>query len=245
MDATGLLAPILVLTTVVERIMETLWSSYERIKVLAWETLIRNGHNQAEKDKLARDPDYVRKLLLDDPAYKERKRLLTLVVGSAMGIVLSVVTGVNFFAMTFAALQIPQPVVVLGRTNLVSLFDTLITGVIIGAGSQPAHALINWVYWAQSVQKELSELRSGEKTLGESQLLNEVMTSMGIPQDTIVQVMRLMDQHGVRTLDDLLGALRSAGSETTQAQIAAVENLKALKNYLAMTGRGNLTRLLP
>lgn len=245
MDATGLLAPILVLTTVVERVMEVVWTAWERLKVLGWETLIKQGTNQAEKDKLARDPDYVRKLLLGDPAYKERKRILTLVVGSLLGVALSILSGVRFFEMTFAVLQLAQPIALVGGTDLVLLFDILLTGLIIGAGSQPAHALINWVYFAQGVQREIIELRRGERALSESQLLYQVLTTMGMPASTIADVMKLMEQHGVRTLDDLLNVLRAPESEAAPTAIAAAENLKTVKDYLAVTGRGDLARMLP
>jgi hypothetical protein len=245
MDATGVLAPMLVLATVVERVLEVLWTWWEGVAVKAKETLIERGDDQAEKDKLARDPDYVRKLLLDNPTYKESKRLLTLVAGSLLGMFLAVVTGVRFFQMTFAALQMPQPSVYAGTHDIIPLFDVLITGLILGAGSQPAHAIINWVQFAQSVQKELQGLRQGDLTLQDSQILNQILANLGLPQDTIASVMKLMLQHGVRSLADLLNALKSDGSRATAADITAVENLEAAKAYLDMTGRADLVRLLP
>lgn len=245
MDATGLLAPILVLATVVERVMEAVWGAWEHLKILAVETLIKNGHNQAEKDKLARDPDYVRKLVLDNTSYKERKRVLTLVAGSIAGVILSVVTGVRFFAMTFAVLQIPQPLISVRTIDLVPVFDILITGLIVGAGSQPVHALINWVSFAQSAQKELIELRKGERTLSDAHILNDVLVTLGVPQDAITDVLKLMDQNGVRTLDELMQALRSTGGGITAKDMESIESVRAVKNYLVMIGRGDLTRLLP
>lgn len=245
MNTTGLLAPILVLTTVVERIMEAVWGVWERFKVLAAETLLKNGNNQAEKEKLARDPDYVRKLLLDNESYKQLKRILTLIAGSLAGMLLSIVTGVRFFEMTFAVLQIPQPMFSVGSTDLVLLFDVIITGLIIGSGSQPVHALISWISFAQSVQKELTELRKSERTLSDSHILNDVLVTLGVPQDAISDVLHLMTQNGVRTLDDLMLALRSTGGGLTAKDIQSIESVKTVKNYLVMIGRGDLTRLLP
>ncbi len=245
MNTTGLLAPILVLTTVVERIMEAVWGVWERFKVLAAETLIKNGNNLAEKEKLARDPDYVRKLLLDNENYKQRKRILTLIAGSLAGMLLSIVTGVRFFEMTFAVLQIPQPMVSVRSTDLVHLFDVVITGLVIGSGSQPVHALISWIGFAQSVQKELTELRKSERTLSDAHILNDVLVTLGVPQDAISDVLNLMTQNGVRTLDDLMLALRSAGGGLTAKDIQSIESVKTVKNYLVMIGRGDLTRLLP
>ena len=245
MGATGLLAPILVLTTVVERVMEVCWTWWENLAVKAKETLIQKGDNQAEKDKLARDRNYVRKLLLDGATYKERKRLLTLVVGSLLGIFLAIITGVHFFQMTFAALQIPQPSVYVGTRDIIPFFDILITGLILGAGSQPAHAIINWIEFAQSVQKELKDLKRGELTLQDSNILKEILANLGIPQDTIATVMKLMLQHGVRTLAELLHVLKSDGIRATATDIAAVENLQAAKVYLDVTGRSDLSSMLP
>ncbi len=245
MDATGLLAPVLVLATVVERVMEVLWSTWERLTVAAWETMIRKGNDQAEKDKLLRDPDYVRKLLLDNAAYKDRKRLMTLLVGSLLGLVLSGLTGVRFFEMTFAMLQLAQPVVRLGTLDLALAVDLLLTGLIIGAGSQPAHSIINWIYWAQNVQKELADLRRGERTLADSQLLKNAFAVLGVPPETMLEVMKLMEQHGVTTLDDLINLLRSPAMAAHPQELAAAESLQAMKSYLRMTGQGNLARLLP
>jgi hypothetical protein len=245
MNTAGLLAPILLLTTVVERVMEAVWGAWERVKVLAAETLIRSGNNQAEKDKLARDPDYARKLVLDNEPYKRRKRVLTLIAGSLAGMFLSVVTGVRFFEMTFAVLQIPQPVILMRGADLSRLFDIVITGLAIGSGSQPVHALISWISFAQSVQKELAELRRSERSLSDVHLLNEVFATLGVPQESVGDVLKLMTQNGVRTMDELMLALRSAGGGVTAQDIESIENVKTVKNYLVMIGRGDLTRLLP
>lgn len=258
MDATSLLAPLLVLTTLVERVMESAWTSWERFSVLAVETLIKKGNNQVEKDKLARDPDYVRRLLLDDPGYKERKKVLTLVVGSLIGIGLSIMTGVHFFEMTFAVMNLGRPTWVVRGTDWEPVVDVLITGLIIGAGSQPAHALINWISYAQRVQQEVAELRKGERQLADAQILRQVFDLLGVPPDTMLDVFKLMDKYGVRTLDDLLDVLRShplaggpalAGAAApplpTSNELRVAENLKAVKDYLALSGTADVTRLLP
>lgn len=246
MDAVGLLAPILVLATLVERIMEVLWDWSERLMVAAREAMIRNGDNQDEKDKLRRDPGYVRKLLLESDAYRNGKRVATFVVGSVMGVGLGIFTGVRFFQLTFAVLQVAQPALMLGNLDVVLLSDIIITGMVIGAGSQPAHAIINWIYFAQSVQKELVGLRRGERRLTESQILKDTLATLGIPPETLSEVMRLMAQNGVSTLDDLLNLLRSGGARgAATTGIAAVENVKVLRNYLVMTGRDDLLYLLP
>ena len=245
MGATELMAPLLVLTTLVERIMEVVWSAWERFKVLAVETLIRQGKDQAEKDKLARDPDYVRKKLLDAADYTERKRLLTLVVGSLLGMGLSIITGVHFFEMTFAVLQIAQPTWILGRTDWVPVVDVLVTGLIIGAGSHPAHSIINWLAFAQNVQKEIGELRKGERTLADLQLLGEAFSLLGVPRETMTDVLKLMERNGVSTLDDLLSLMRSPGAAVSSGEIASAENLKAVKDYLLMMERPNLARMVP
>lgn len=225
--------------------MEAIWSTWERVKVLAAEALIRSGSNQAEKEKLARDADYVRKLLLDNENYKQRKRILTLIAGSLAGMLLSIVTGVRFFEMTFAVLQIPQPVVTLRSTDLVQLFDIIITGLVIGSGSQPVHALISWISFAQSVQKELTELRKNERVLSDAHILNDTLVTLGVPQDAIADVLNLMTQNGVRTLDDLMLSLSGAGGGLTAKEIQSIESVKTVKDYLVMIGRGDLTRLLP
>ncbi len=245
MDATSLLAPLLVLTTLVERIMEVAWSAWETITVRALELLIKQGRDQAEKDRLARDPSYVRKKLLDAPDYKERKRLLTFIVGSLLGMALAVVTGVHFFEMTFAVLQIAQPIWLLRGMDLVPVVDVVITGFIIGAGSQPAHALINWLVFAQSVQKEIAELRKGQRSLADSRMLVEVFDLLGVPRETMTEVLKVMQRNGVTTLDDLLNLLRRPGAVVRGEEIAAAENLKAVKDYLVLMDRPDLVRLVP
>jgi hypothetical protein len=245
MDATGLLAPLLVLTTVVERVMEAGWGVWERAVALAFEARIRLGNNQAEKDKLARDPNYARKTLFENDGYTQRKRIMTMIIGSLLGLLLSALTGMRFFEMTFAVLQIPQPVANLGARNLAPIFDVIITGLIVGAGSQPVHALINWITFAQSVQKELVGLRKGERMLSDSRLLNEVLATLGVPPESISDVLKLMEQYNIRTLDDLLQKLRGARSGVSANDIAAAENVQAVKSYLVMIGRGDLLRMMP
>jgi hypothetical protein len=245
MGSAGLLAPILVLATVVERVMEAVWDLWERAKVLALEMVIKHGNNQAEKEKLARDPDYVRKLLLDDSGYKERKRTLTLVFGSLAGVILSIFTGTHFFEMTFAVLQIPQPFITVRTLDLVPIVDVLITGLIIGAGSQPAHAIINWIYYAQSVQKEVADLRKGDLALSNSRILNEILATLGVQPESVLAVLKLMEQYNVKTLDDLIRLLQTTGSRAAADDITAVANVKVAKDYLLMIGRTDLTRMLP
>jgi len=246
MDAAGLLAPLLVLATLVERIMEVIWNWSERLMVAAREAAIRHGDDQEEKDKLKRDPDYARKQLLDSEAYIEGKRVTTFIVGSLLGVVLSIFTGVRFFQLTFAVLQVGQPALMLGRIDLVLVSDMILTGMVIGAGSQPAHAIINWIYFAQSVQRELVGLRQGERKLNEALNLKETLATLGIPPEALGEVMRLMAQNGVSTLDDLFNLLRAGGARgTTETDMRSVESVNALRAYLVMTGRDDLLHLLP
>jgi hypothetical protein len=245
MDATGLLAPILVLTTLVERVMEIFGDLAERGMVASKELLIRNGQDQAEKDRLGRDPNYVRKLLLDNAGYKDRKRVVTFIIGSALGMLLSVFTGVRFFEMTFAVLQIPQPVAYLGKIDLVIVFDIIVTGMILGAGSQPAHSIINWIYFAQSVQSEVSQLRKGQRTLNDAEVLKQILVTLGLPADLLNHVFELMQRNGVSTLDDLLRLLHGDTTRATADALDAAEAAVRLRSYLADAGRSDLLYLVP
>jgi hypothetical protein len=245
MDASGLLAPLLVLTTLVERIMEIFGDLTERGMVASKELLIRNGHDQAAKDRLARDPSYVRKLLFDNAGYKERKRFVTFIIGSAIGMLLVVFTGVRFFEMTFAILQIPQPVAYLGRIDLVAVFDIIVTGMILGAGSQPAHSIINWIYFAQSVQAEVSQLRKGQRTLNDAEVLKQILVTLGLPADLLNQVLELMQRNGVSTLDDLLRLFHAETTRATDDALDAAYSAQRLKTYLVDTGRSDLLYLVP
>lgn len=177
-DVAKVLAPLLALALVIERLIETLFDFFEQsieevaelgsagesgLKWLqselnrAWQAaneaaskLGNGGNDEAILKELTTAEEriaWANKHLAEltkDPRYVATKRLLSIWLALFLGLVVAVMSDTGIFALL--QIQVPR------------VFDMLVTGFVIGAGSGPTHSLIGILQGAKNALAKLGEL---------------------------------------------------------------------------------------
>lgn len=177
-DIAKALAPLLALALVIERLIETLFDFFEQSieevaelgsageKGVKWlqselnraqqaanevvSKLGNGGNDEANLKELAAAEEriaWANKHLAEltkDPRYVATKRLLSIWLALFLGLVVAVISDTGIF--TLLQIQVPR------------LFDMLVTGFVIGAGSGPTHSLTGILQGIKNALGNLSEL---------------------------------------------------------------------------------------
>ncbi len=199
------LAPLLAIATSTERILEVIWERWEKKEVWPNRDGVADTHA----------PDYV-----------EKKRLRSHWLGTFVALVAIGLTNVRLFHLLGFDVLFSAPsmqIFDLGIGGIFddftwgSLIDWLLTAGIIGwGGTELTHSLIEGLVKSRNLWKEMKEVQSGERSLLDVQLFNQVIApqleAMGLTVTQLRQAFTALAAAGV-SVDELVGSLTEGKAE--------------------------------
>lgn len=249
-----LLAPLLAAATAIERIIEVIFDRYESVILsmqkfpdqakdyLSWarkevekfqKLLMDKQQNtdqvdmafedieeqlQAAKDRLE---DY-----LDSPQYTSWKKTVSLVTGLVLGLLIAIGTGLQMFALLGVDVRAPW-------------IDVIVTGLIIGTGSAPVHALIGLLQNAKNAVDQARALWQGKAYSTQAEAMikaqSEILKTQAAQQEREIQRLRQLVEAQVQSDEeaaisfDILGIPEiESTEETMSAEVEFAPQTQAL-----------------
>jgi len=190
-DVWAVLTPILAAATAVERIIEMIFDWYESLILNAGRLLgegkgyvgwaqkqVRRYQVELLKPSTQSDPNALSRAetqlalaqerlqdYLKSPFYTSRKRALTLILGTSLGLIIAVILQLQMFHLLLG-IQLPL---------IFKYIDMLVTGLIIGTGSVPVHSLIGLL---QNTKDAVYEGRTLWKAKAQRAVIEQVLDQL-------------------------------------------------------------------
>lgn len=221
-----ILAPVVAIATMTERVLEVYWNRFEQRGL--WP-----NHEGVE--------------CTDEEPYILHKQQISHWLGTALAVVLVGLTNVRFFRLL--GLEVLFTDMLLFDLGIGGIFDTftlgtlidwILTAAVIGwGGTELVHQIIEGLTKGRRLWKETQQVREGEKNLLETELfyvyiLPEI-EKLGIEPGNLYRLIGLLREAGV-PLDDLINAAATDAMDGFYAQMQSTPEgariAEALKNLM-------------
>ncbi len=206
-----ILAPVVAIATMTERVLEVYWNRFEQRGL--WPN--REGVE-----------------CTDDEAYILHKQQISHWLGTALAAILVGLTNVRFFRLLGLEVLFTDLLLfdlgiggIFDAFTLGTLIDWILTAAVIGwGGTELVHQIIEGLTKGRRLWKETQQVREGEKNLLETELFYDYilpqLEDLGIEPGKLYQIIGLLREAGV-PLDDLINAAATDAMDNFYAKLQA------------------------